>query len=52
LPTVRVVTCLDERGGPELIGAVFRMSVGKNVTVDNLHAGGIAAQVALDSGRL
>jgi hypothetical protein len=45
LPTVRVVTCLDEQAEPELIGAVFRMSVGGNVTVDNLHAGGIAAAV-------
>jgi hypothetical protein len=52
LPTVRVVTCLDERGVPELIGAVFRMSVGNNVTVDNLHAGGIAAAVDIDGGRL
>ena len=52
LPTVRVVSCLDEAGAPEVIGAVFRMAVGDNVTVDNLHAGGIAAAVALDSGRL
>ena len=52
LPTVRVVTCLDEAGAPEVIGAVFRMAIGDNVTVDNLHAGGIAAAVALDSGRL
>jgi hypothetical protein len=42
---VRVVTCLDEQAEPELIGSVFRMSVGGNVTVDNLHAGGIAAAV-------
>jgi hypothetical protein len=52
LSTVRVVTCLDETGNPEVIGAVFRMAIGENVTVDNLHAGGIAAAVALDSGRL
>jgi hypothetical protein len=52
LPTVRLVTCLDERGEPELIGAVFRMSIGNNRTVDNLHAGGIAAAVDLRSGRL
>jgi hypothetical protein len=52
LPTVRVVTCLDERGEPELIGAVFRMAIGGNVTVDNLHAGGIAAAVDLESGCL
>jgi hypothetical protein len=52
LPTIRVVTCLNERGQPEVIGAVFRMAIGMNVTVDNLHAGGIAAAVALDCGRL
>jgi hypothetical protein len=52
LPTIRIVTCLDEQGQPEVIGAVFRMAVGDNVTVDNLHAGGIAAAVALDTGRL
>lgn len=52
LPTVRVVTCLDEAGEPELIGGVFRMSIGTNRTVDNLHAGGIAAAVDLESGRL
>jgi hypothetical protein len=52
LPTVRIVTCLNEQGEPELIGAVFRMSVGANRTVDNLHAGGIAANVALETGKL
>lgn len=52
LPTVRVVTCLDEQREPELIGAVFRMSVGTNRTVDNLHAGGIAANVTLVGGTL
>lgn len=52
LPTIRAVTCLNERGGPELIGAVFRMSVGGNRTVDNLHAGGIAAAVDLVTGKL
>jgi hypothetical protein len=52
LPTIRIVTCLDEAGNPEVIGAVFRMAIGGNVTVDNLHAGGIAAAVTLDSGRL
>lgn len=52
LPTVRVVTCLNEGNRPEFIGAVFRMAIGGNVTVDNLHAGGIAAAVDLESGRL
>jgi hypothetical protein len=52
LPTVRVVSCLNEEGDPEIIGGVFRMSVGSNVTVDNLHAGGIAANVDVETARL
>ena len=52
LPTVRVSTCLDEDGEPEVIGAVFRMAIGLNRTVDNLHAGGIAAGVDLEKGTL
>ena len=52
LPTVRVSTCLDEDGEPEVVGAVFRMAIGSNRTVDNLHAGGIAAGVDLDKGTL
>lgn len=52
LPTIRLTTCLDERGDPEIVGAVFRMAIGGNRTVDNLHAGGIAANVSLDGGRL
>jgi hypothetical protein len=34
------------------MAAVFRMSIGANRTVDNIHAGGIACAVALDSGAL
>ena len=52
LPTVRLLTCLDEHLEPEVIAAIFRTSVGDNVTVDNLHAGGIAALVDLHSGVL
>lgn len=52
LPTVRVTTCLNEQGEPEVVGAVFRMAIGSNRTVDNLHAGGIAAGVDLDAGAL
>ena len=52
LATVRALTCLDEHGRPELVGAVMRMAVGKNHVVDNLHAGGIAAGVDLESGVL
>lgn len=52
LSTVRALTCLNESGTPELLGAVLRMAVGENHVVDNLHAGGIAAAVSLDTGRL
>jgi putative polysaccharide biosynthesis protein len=52
LATVRALTCLDEAGKPELLGAVLRMAIGSNHIVDNLHAGGIAAAVDLASGRL
>jgi Sugar-transfer associated ATP-grasp len=52
LPTVRIFTCLNEQREPEVVGAAFRMAIGENVTVDNLHAGGIAAMVDLDSGAL
>jgi hypothetical protein len=52
LCTARVLTCLDERDEPEVVAAVFRMAIGRNVTVDNIHAGGIAAAVELESGVL
>jgi len=52
LNTVRMISCLDEREQPELIGAVLRMAVGGNVTVDNVHAGAIAAGIDLAEGRL
>lgn len=52
LTTARVLSCLDERGEPEVIAAVFRMAIGRNTIVDNFHAGGIAANVDLKTGRL
>ena len=52
LPTVRVTTCLNESGKPEIVSAVFRMAIGGNRTVDNLHAGGIASEVNLEKGTL
>jgi hypothetical protein len=52
VPTVRALTCLDEHGRPELLAAVFRMSIGANRTVDNIHAGGLACSVSLDDGVL
>ena len=52
LSTVRIVTVLNERGEPEATDAVFRMSTGANRIVDNFHAGGLAAQVDLETGAL
>jgi hypothetical protein len=52
VPTCRVVTILDESGEPEPVVAIFRMPAVPGTVVDNLHRGGIAAPVALDSGVL
>jgi putative polysaccharide biosynthesis protein len=52
LPTIRVVTCLDEQGRPEVVAAMLRSSIGRNVTVDNLHAGGMGALIDVPTGRL
>jgi hypothetical protein len=52
LSTVRMISCLDERDQPEIIGAVLKMAVGVNITVDNVHAGAIAAAVELERGQL
>ena len=52
LSTVRILTCLDESGHPEVVGAAMRMAIDGNHVVDNLHASGIAAAVDVDSGTL
>lgn len=52
LPTVRAVTILNEDDCPEVVATVFRMSIGANRTVDNIHAGGLACPVSLDDGLL
>ena len=52
LSTVRVVTCIDENGRPEVTHAVLRMASSADVVVDNFHAGGIAAAVDLATGEL
>ena len=52
LSTVRVLTCLNEQGEPEVVGAAMRMAIGANHVVDNLHAGGIATAVDLETGTL
>ncbi|MES1955383.1 sugar-transfer associated ATP-grasp domain-containing protein [Salinisphaera hydrothermalis] len=52
LPTVRLVTCLNQDEDPEATHAVFRMPRSPDVVVDNFHAGGIASAVDLVSGEL
>jgi hypothetical protein len=52
LNTIRLLSCLDEHDQPEIMGAVLRIAVGDNETVDNVHAGGLAAAIGLDDGRL
>jgi hypothetical protein len=52
LNTIRLITCLNEQEQPEIVAAVLRMAVGDNVTVDNVHAGGLAAAIDLTKGRL
>lgn len=50
LPTIRILTCLNASRQPEVMAAMLRTSFGNNVTVDNLHAGGIGALVDVESG--
>jgi hypothetical protein len=52
LATVRIITIRDEVGRSEATDAVFRMAIGGNHTVDNFHAGGIAAAVEIKTGAL
>lgn len=49
--TARVMTVLDEEMQPEVTTAVFRMASSSDV-VDNIHRGGVAAAIDLESGRL
>jgi hypothetical protein len=52
LCTVRALTCRNECGDFELTHAVFRMPVRADAAVDNFHAGGLAAPIALADGWL
>lgn len=48
LPTLRVMTLVDERGGVEACGAVLRLSAGTGVPVDNFQAGNLAVAIDAD----
>jgi len=52
LATVRLVTCRDESEGYEPTHAILRMARGTQATVDNYHAGGLAASVDIETGEL
>lgn len=52
LPTVRVVTILDEAGAPEVVSATFRFASDPAARVDNMKAGGLIAAVDLEAGTL
>lgn len=52
LPTVRIVTILDESGVPEVVSATFRCASDPRAEVDNMKAGGLLAAVDLATGRL
>jgi len=52
LPTVRVVTILDEAGRPEVVSATFRFASVPEAAVDNMKAGGLIAAVDLETGVL
>ena len=52
LSTVRVMSCRNEQDTFEVTDAVFRMTRKSGVIVDNFHAGGIAANVDIQTGEL
>ncbi|ATE67039.1 hypothetical protein COO09_05330 [Rhizorhabdus dicambivorans] len=52
LPTVRIVSILDEAGRPEVVSATFRCASDPRARVDNMKAGGLIVPVDLTDGRL
>ncbi len=52
LPTVRVVTILNEAGVPEVVSATFRFASDPAARVDNMKAGGLISAVDLEDGAL
>ncbi|NWK95302.1 hypothetical protein DM806_06415 [Sphingobium lactosutens] len=50
LPTLRVVTCLDETGAPEACALALRLSAGGARPVDNFNAGNLVLGID-DQGR-
>lgn len=52
LPTVRIVTILDEADVPEVVSATFRCASKPEARVDNMKAGGLISAVDLADGTL
>ena len=52
LPTLRIVTMLDEQGRPEAVATVTRFAARAGVVTDNLHTGGLTAGIDHATGRL
>ena len=52
LSTLRIVTCHNETGAPEVVAAALRFPCREGAVVDNFHAGGLAALVDLAHGTL
>ncbi len=52
LSTLRIVTCRNEAGAPEVVAAALRFPCRAGAVVDNFHAGGLAALVDLERGIL
>ncbi len=52
LATIRVMSCRNELDDYEVTDAVFRMARSTKTIVDNYHAGGIAANIDIQTGEL
>lgn len=50
LPTLRVMTCLDENGAPEVTDIVLRLSLAQDRAADNFNADNLVASVDSATG--
>jgi hypothetical protein len=52
LSTCRIITILDERGVPEIVGTMFRFAADAKKWTDNASTGGMAAPIDLITGQI
>jgi len=52
LPTLRITTCLDEGGTPEIVDVALRLSLAPDHAADNFNADNLVCGVDTASGRL